>query len=150
PGPVGVFPKGSLFGLATVTVGNSTTGTIYLINPTSGDAQPIGSSFGLTTSDGYDIDFSPVDGRLRVVDNKRNNVLFDLTTGHTVNGQTALSVGSNIVGAAYDRNTLHPDPVNGDPNALGTRFTTLFDIDFATDSLVRQGSVNGTPPPAAN
>ena len=55
PGPVGVYPKGSLFGLAT----NGGTGSIYLINPNDGSSTQIGSSFGLTVSSGYDIDFDP-------------------------------------------------------------------------------------------
>src|SRR4029079_9973031 len=50
PGPVGVYPKGTLFGLATNAAG--TQGQIYVIVPSTGFSMPIGGTFALTASTG--------------------------------------------------------------------------------------------------
>ncbi|MBW8883413.1 MAG: DUF4394 domain-containing protein, partial [Planctomycetia bacterium] len=137
PGPVGNFLKGTLFGFATNATG--TSGQVYAIVPSTGFATPIVASFTINPSTGYDIDLNPTSGKLRIVDSANDNIRFDITTG-TVIIDTALIAGADIVGAAYDRNALYPSP-------LATPFTTLFDIDSTTDTLTRQGGVNGIPSP---
>src|SRR6185295_9909094 len=123
PGPVGNgvtnFPKGTLFGFATNAAG--TSGQVYIIQPATGLATAIGGTFTVTASTGYDIDFNPTSGRLRIVDSSNDNIRFDISTG-TVIVAPPLTAGADIVGAAYDRNDLDPSP-------LFPVFTTLFDID---------------------
>src|SRR5207244_190227 len=66
PGPVGNFSKGTLFGFATNPAG--TLGQVYSIVAATGFATAIGGSFAINPSSGYDIDFNPTNGLMRIVD----------------------------------------------------------------------------------
>jgi hypothetical protein len=111
------------------------TGAVYTINAMTGVATQIndipalmGTSFG--------VDFNPVPDALRIVSNTGQNLR--ITTGGTgtvvVDGN--LNPGApSVAGAAYANNV---------PGGIGG-VTTLFDIDFGTDTLMTQGSANGAP-----
>src|SRR5205823_14045539 len=99
PGPVGNFPKGTLFGFATNAAGN--LGQVYVINPASGFAFNAGAPFAISPSSGYDIDINPNSGLMRIVDSANDNISFSLTTG-VASVQTPLTAAADVVGAAYD------------------------------------------------
>jgi hypothetical protein len=130
---------GELFGMGVA----GALGRIYVINPVTGAAiQPGGvGSFALPQSAGvaaggtYGFDFNPTVDRIRVVADSRDNFRLNPNNGAIAGADTALGVGAQISGAAYDR------------NFNGTAQTTLFAIDFNTDQLVLIGGANGTPSP---
>jgi hypothetical protein len=121
---------------------NSTAGTarVYSLNTTSGLATqintaniPIGT--GVT---GFGVDFNPVPNALRIVTNAGTGNNLRITVGGTgvVNTDSNLNFSSgtpSIVGAAYTN------------NFPGATSTTLYLIDAASNSLVTQGSIGGSP-----
>ena len=132
PGTSAGFPKGTLFGVATNAA--VTTAQVYAINPFTGVATPIGAAFAITAgATGFGIDFNPTNLLLRITSDANDNFSFNPLTG-VATAQTALTAGADVVASAYDRN----DENGGTP-------TTLFGIDFTTDTLIRQGSVDGAP-----
>ena len=116
-----------------------------MIDAGTGAATQVGASFTLPQSagavaappatSGYGFDFNPTVDRIRVVSSGRDNFRLHPDTGAVAGVDTALTVGSNIVGSAYDR------------NFAGATVTTLFGIDATTDTLIRQGGVDGAPSP---
>jgi hypothetical protein len=131
PVPRGNFRPGTLFGLATNAAG--TSARIYAIVPDTGFAMPVGGAFTVAAATGYGFDFNPTNGLLRIVNAANENFSFDIASG-VATAQTPLTAGADIVASAYDR-------LDFDASTP----TTLFGIDSTTDSLVRQGSVNGVP-----
>ncbi len=131
---------GQLFALG-ITGGNS--GRLYTLNLGTGAASLVGGNFALPQSAGvgagtnYEIDFNPTVDRLRVVSDSRDNFRLNPDTGGIAGVDTALTPGSVVVGAAYDRNYVaSPQPA-----------TTLYGIDSNTDQLVTVGGINSTPSP---
>jgi hypothetical protein len=113
---------GQLYGLGV----GGTSGLIVIIDPTTGQLTPVCQPFPLSApiGSGFDIDFDPTSGFLRVTDSQRDNLLFNPDTGAIMSEPRLSSVG--IVGAAFD------------DNIPGAATTTLFAINTATDSLVRE------------
>jgi Tol biopolymer transport system component len=118
------------------------TGRIYTINPFTGAAALASTASGATLSGtSFGVDFNPVPDRLRVVSDADQNLRFNVDTGAaTVDTTLAYATGDpnagqnpNVVGVAYTN------------NFAGTTATTLYGIDSARDTLVRQGSVGGSP-----
>lgn len=101
----------------------ATTTTAIQVNP-SGPTPFTGTSFG--------VDFNPVPDAIRVVNDNEENARINPNNGALTN-DTALTPAGNVVGAAYTN------------SFQGATQTTLFGIDSAADTLVRQGSENGTP-----
>ena len=117
---------------------------VYLIESCSGTAIPVGAGFGLTLAGTvFGMDFNPTVDRLRLVTEAEENFRFNPVTATVVDADpgtagvqmdTALSPPGTVVAAAYDRNDNDP-----------TTPTTLYVIDAASDRLLTQGGINGTP-----
>jgi hypothetical protein len=124
---------GQLFGLGS-------TSRLYVINPLTGAASPVGNApFSITLSGtDFGFDFNPTVDRIRIVSNTGQNFRANPDTGAAVTpADTNLGPGTpNVVAAAYTNNF----PNQGGP-------TTLYDIDSNSDTLVIQGGINGTPSP---
>ena len=117
-------------------VGLGRAGRIYQISQ-AGAAVPATAAASTTALNGaaFGVDFNPAVDRLRVVSDSDQNLRFHPDTGAVAGVDTPLAPAGDKVAAAYDQ------------NVAGTTTTTLFLIDSTTDTLVRQGGVNGTPSP---
>lgn len=138
---------GELYATGTNPLGTGLVSHVFRINPDTGDATNLS---GLTTTTAFSgtafgMDFNPVVDRIRSVSNTGQNLRLNPDDGTVVATDTPLAyaagdpnVGAspvNIVGAAYTNNTP------------GATTTTLYDIDFTRNTLVRQGGVDGNPSP---
>lgn len=143
---------GTLYG---IDVG-PTTSQIYTINPNTAAVTPVGPGFAsvVTGTGAYNLadqtigfDFNPrtlqADGsiRIRVVASRGANLRVNSNTGLVATVDTPLAYGTPLVpgvdAVAY---------TNSGASTIGG-LTTLFGVDANTDSLVRQGGVDGTPSP---
>ena len=135
--------NGMLYGLAVNNPVGADAGGIYLIDPVSGFAVPLSNtplSTTLTTGTFFGFDFNPVADQIRVVTTSDQNLRVNATTGALLATDTNLAhatLNEEVAGIAYDRN---------DTSAATP--TTLFGIDFSTNTLVRIGGVDGSPSPA--
>ncbi len=120
---------------------NGETGHLYTINLLNGAATSVGAGFTLPQSQGatvgkdYGFDFNPTVDRIRVVADARDNIRLHPDTGAVAGVDFALSPGSVIIAAAYDR------------NFPGGKGTTLYAIDSNTDKLVSIGGIDSAPSP---
>lgn len=121
---------GQLVGVGVVGV--TGTGNVYTINVLTGAATVV-NTIPLISAPTFGVDFDPVSDALRIVSNFGQNLRIAEGGTGTVNTDGNLNLG--IGGAAYANNV--PGGVGG--------LTTLYDIDFNADTLVTQGSINGTP-----
>ena len=118
---------GQLYGLGS-------TSRLYIINPTTGAARPVGTAAFSPAISGTTatIDFNPTVDRLRLVSSTGQNLRLNpetgavMTTDGTING----AAGATISAVAYT------NPV------AGASTTVLYDIDPATDKLYRQDPPN--------
>ena len=126
---------GGLYGLAV----NGTAGFLYLIDDETGAAKAVGTT-GVPVSGAVSIDFNPTVDRLRVVSTDNDNLRINPNTGARADvpmndGRLAYTDGTttdpDVVGAAYINNDN--DPATG---------TTLYDVDGAHDTLVKQTPAN--------
>jgi hypothetical protein len=143
---------GTLYG---IDVGPTTT-QLYTINPNTAAVTPVGPGFpsAVTGAGAYNLadqtigfDFNPrtlqADGsiRIRVVASRGVNLRLNSDTGLVAAVDTPLAYVTPIVpgvdAVAY---------TNSGASTIGG-LTTLFGVDANTDSLVRQGGVDGTPSP---
>ncbi len=127
---------GQLFGLGS-------TGRLYTIDPATGASSPIGAGPIAAALSGteYDLDFNPVDDRLRIVSNGGLNIRVNPNTAEVL-------VDANLAYAPTDPgNGTTPDVVATayTNNIPGATNTTLFDIEIARNMVVLQGSVGGVP-----
>jgi hypothetical protein len=115
---------GQLYGLGS-------TSRVYVINPVSGAASPVGGPFSpLLTGTDFGFDFNPTVDRIRVVSDAEQNIRLHPDTGAVANVDLALSPAGNVVGSAYSN------------NFAGATSTTLYAIDSGTDQLVIQNPPN--------
>lgn len=115
--------------------GHSNLGRLFLIDPASAFALPVGNTATLT-SPNIGLDFDPSGDRLRVLSNKGDNLVLDPTFG-TLNrtatplayaaGDPAAGFTPRITGAAFNNNI----------STASSR--TLFAIDHSLNTLVRVG-----------
>lgn len=109
------------------------TSRVYTINLSSGAAAQVGSTqlspMLMGTSFGFD--FNPTVDRIRVVSNAGQNLRLDPNTGLVAATDGMLNPGTPAVSAAAYTN-----------NFAGATTTTLYDIDFTTDSLYMQNPPN--------
>lgn len=135
---------GQLFGLgynATLAADNA---RLYIINPTTGVATPVGDAAVTlalgTATDRIGFDFNPVVDRIRVVSTNRANYRLNPINGTVVDGDAttagiqpdgALNPGTPSIGAAAYTN-----------NFIGTGSTTLFVFDDVLSQLFIQTSPN--------
>ncbi|MDX6696556.1 MAG: trimeric autotransporter adhesin [Blastocatellia bacterium] len=114
---------------------------VVSIDSTTGAATFVGSPASLTGSS-YGFDFNPTADRIRVINDADQNVRVNPNNGTLAGTDTNLTYAAgdpnfgqnpNAVGAAYTN------------NFSGATSTTLYDIDSNLDTLVTQGSPNGSP-----
>lgn len=118
-----------------IGVGNvGGSGFVYSIDVATGVAIAINASGFTLTGNSFGVDFNPVPNALRIVGNDGQNLR--ITAGGTgvVNTDTTLSE-TGIIAAGYSN------------NFAGATVTTLYELNATTDSLVRQGGLNGPPSP---
>lgn len=135
---VGVDFRPATGGLYAFTVNDASQGQLYLIDPITAEATPVGTAITdmnltLSKTAGYGFDFNPTVDRIRIVNSNGENFRVNPNNGALAGVDTDLTAGSVVHGSAYDR------------NFAGSTTTTLFGIDVNADQLVLQGSVNGTP-----
>jgi hypothetical protein len=120
---------------------NGASGHLYTINPLTGAATAIGAGFTLPQSQGasagkdYGFDFNPSVDKIRVVADSRDNFRLNPDTGAVAGVDFILSPGAAVNGVAYDR------------SFAGSKVTTLYAIDPATDQLVSIGGIDSAPSP---
>ncbi len=122
----------------------SSASRIYIINPVTGAAAPVGTAPFTPALNGtsFGFDFNPVPDRIRLVSNATQNLRLNPDTGAVAatDGPLAYATGDasagqapNVVGAAYNN------------NFAGTTSTTIYVIDSMNDRVATQGSPGGTP-----
>lgn len=129
---------GELYALGITDTPGPDEGRIYIINPTTGVATPVGAtpfSTTLTNNNDYAFDINPSADRIRVVTDRDENLRIHPDTGALLATDTVITPNSEIVGTAYSN------------NFTGAATTTLYGIDRATSALVTIGGINGTPSP---
>lgn len=127
---------GQLFGL-------SNTSRLYLINPSTGTALPVGSALSPTLNGNLaGFDFNPAVDRIRLVGGNGQNLRINPITGAVVGTDTNLVFAAGDVNASRTPNLTSVAYTN---SSAGVTATTLYGIDPTLDVLVLQGSVNGTP-----
>lgn len=136
---------GLLYGLGV----NGNTTTVFKIDPTTGAASSVGSATvtSITGATAWGIDFNPVSGRLRVVNDLAsgigtnvNNFRLRQDTGAIAGLDTDLNF-SAVPGSGSEVAIAH------DRSVAGATATTLFGVTAVGDLLVRQGGVDGAPSP---
>ena len=97
---------------------------IYIINPTTGAATPVGASgtFSLNGT-AFGTDFNPVPDRIRQVSNTEQNLRLNPNDGTLTATDGALNPAGNVVAVAYSN------------NVAGASTTTLYSIDSASGTL---------------
>ena len=108
------------------------TSRIYTVNASSGAAVAVGTtSFTpLLVGTAFGFDFNPTVDRIRIVSNTGQNLRFNPADGLVITDGPLTTVTGQISGAAYTN------------NFAGSTTTVLFDIDAASDRLVRQDPPN--------
>ncbi|MCW6003028.1 DUF4394 domain-containing protein [Micromonospora sp. CPCC 205371] len=118
--------NGQLYGVGS-------TSRLYVIDPASGAATPVGQTFATALSGKrFGVDFNPTVDRLRIVSDAGQNLRIDPTTGAVAGVDTNLS--GSATGAAYTN------------SVAGAANTALYDIDSKRDQLVLQGTKPGVTP----
>lgn len=113
---------------------------LVALNPTSGVATPLATLSVPLAGSNFGVDFNPVPDRLRVVSDAGQNLRINVDTGAViVDGPLAFAASDTnagnapqIVGAGYTNSVAGRTAVS----------TTLFDLDFSRDVLVRQDPPN--------
>lgn len=119
---------------------SQTVNQIVTIDTTSGVTTFVSTPSTASNSNNTGIDFNPAADRLRIVNSRDQNLRVNVATGATtVDGALAYAPGDpnvgvnpNIIDVAYTNNDNNP---NTD--------TTLYYIDFVTDTLVSTSNPNG-------
>lgn len=118
--------------------------TLYVIDPSTATATPIGSASFTPALSGtsFGFDFNPLVDRIRCVSDAEQNLRLHPDTGAVAGVDTPLAYAAGDLHAG-----MSPDLVGSaytNPFA-GSSVTTLYGIDSAQDALVTQGSPNGSP-----
>jgi hypothetical protein len=132
---------GQLFGLA-INTALPRTSRLYVIDPTSGAATPVGKTSTTVPGAGtrVSMDFNPTVDRVRVVDSGDENLRLNPNNAVLSGDDTNLTPAiANVGGIAYDRNTAARTAPSATP-------TTLYAIR-ANGSLAMIGGPNGAPSP---
>jgi Domain of unknown function (DUF4394) len=124
-------------------VGVTSASRVVLVNRATGRVNAIGAAFTPAVSGlEFGLDFNPVPDRLRFVSDAEQNLRLNPNNG---------AIGGVDTMLAFDASDAN---VGANPEATaaaytasfaGAKKTTLFDLDTAKDSLVRQGSPDGAP-----
>jgi Domain of unknown function (DUF4394)/Calx-beta domain len=129
--------NGLLYGLGS-------TSRLYTIDTATGAATQVGTGqfSPLLSGTDFGFDFNPAVDRIRVVSNTDQNLRIHPDTGAVVAVDTPLAYAAGDANAAANPNVVGAAYTN---NIAGGTPTTLYGIDFGTDTLVRVGSVGGSP-----
>ncbi|HEY6187997.1 MAG TPA: DUF4394 domain-containing protein [Pyrinomonadaceae bacterium] len=127
-----------------VLYGLGSTSRLYTINTTTGVATQVGAGqfTPLLSGTDFGFDFNPLSGQIRVVSNTDQNLRLDPDTGTVAATDTTLAFAPADANAAVNPNVVALAYTN---NVAGAVSTTLYGIDSNKDSLVRVGSVGGSP-----
>ena len=128
---------GGLYAIGLTDDGATRTGKVYVINPLTATASPVGvAPFSTTLADTsfFGMDFNPTVDRIRIVNNFGQNLRVNPNDGNLVGTDTNLSI-STIEAIAYDR------------NAGGTTITTLYALNYIGAQLAIIGGIDGNPSP---
>jgi hypothetical protein len=114
--------------------GVGSSNRLYLIDPATGLASPVGTFTPFLNGTFFDADFNPTTDRLRVVSDARQNLQLNPDSAASVvdpnltyaAGDINAALNPNIVGIAYTN------------NFGGAASTTLYGIDWRLDTLVIQ------------
>jgi len=138
---------GQLFGV-------SSSSRLFRIDPTTGTATAVNGQLPFNpplAGTEFGLDFNPAADHLRVISDADNSFRLDPVSGAIIDAL------DSIAGVQLDLSVAYPQ---GDPsfginpavaavahsnNVAGATTTTLFGIDADADTLVRIGSVGGTP-----
>ncbi|MDB5385117.1 MAG: hypothetical protein JWM11_763, partial [Planctomycetaceae bacterium] len=92
--------NGEVYGLGITDNGATRTGQIYTIDPSSGAALAVGTSFAnnLADTDAWGFDADPVNDILRVVNDAEQNLEVSPVTGALISTDTNLAGNPNISG----------------------------------------------------
>jgi hypothetical protein len=133
---------GQLYGLGVLD-GATDTVHAYRIDPLSGVATQVGSSFSVTSGDSYGFDFNPTVDRIRVTNDGDENFRINPNNGARADSptnDTDINPATNrLEGVAYDRNF--------DTGLAVANRTTAYAISVTNSSLVSIGGVNQSPSP---
>ncbi|MEO6051722.1 MAG: DUF4394 domain-containing protein, partial [Pyrinomonadaceae bacterium] len=131
---------------AVGTSGFPGTDSVVTINLTTGAVTSVVTGTTYTTPDGLfvGVDFNPVADRLRDITDNRSNLRLHPDLGMVVGIDTALAYAAGDPNAGAIPNIVHVAYSNNTPGATQT---TLYGIDSTLNTLVRIGSINGTPDP---
>jgi hypothetical protein len=122
----------------------SSLSRLYRLDTTTGAATPVGPAVFSPALSGteFDLEFTPLFGAGRVVGDGDQNLRINPVVGTVASVDQPLAYGATdphfgadpgVVAAAYS------------DNALGASATTLYALDSSADTLVRIGSVGGSP-----
>lgn len=129
---------GTLYGIGVTAAAAQVapfSARLYTIDRFTGVATLVGGATFSVNSVNVGFDFNPTAlAAVRVVSDAEDNLSVDADTG-IATANTLLTPAGSVAGAAY---------TNTYPGSLGS---TLYVIDYASDSLLRQGGVDGTPSP---
>ncbi|MFL6210717.1 MAG: DUF4394 domain-containing protein [Pyrinomonadaceae bacterium] len=137
PGSLGVDTRPASRQLYALT----SASRIYRLNPVTGAATLVSTLATGLSGTSFGVDFNPIPDRLRVVSDADQNLRVNVDNGAVTvdtalayaTGDPAVGQNPNVVGVAYTN------------NFAGATTVTLYGIDSVRDTLVRQGSVNGSP-----
>jgi Domain of unknown function (DUF4394)/Calx-beta domain/Domain of unknown function (DUF4214) len=129
--------NGLLYGLGS-------TSRLYTINTATGAATQVGSGPFSPALSGtsFGLDFNPAVDRLRVVSDTDQNFRLDPDTGAVIGPDTTLAYAAGDPNAAANPNVGALAYTN---NMVGGTPTTVYGIDSNLDTLVRLGSIGGSP-----
>ena len=142
--------KGVLFALGR----SAGDGRLYTIDTGSGKATQVGSGVLAVKPEGdeFGFDFNPTVDRIRVVSNTGQNMRLHPDTGAVVDSnanEPGIQTDGKLVYAAGDVNAGKSPAVVAAGytyNKVNEKITTNYAIDAATESLVTQGTKEGTTP----
>ena len=119
--------------------GLGTSGTVYVIDPASGVATPLGPAGVSLDGRAFGFDFNPQADRIRVVTDRRQNLRLNPNDGTLVAFDGTLAYAAGDVNAAQRPAVEAAGYTNNVANAASTQ---LFVIDGRTDSLALQAPPN--------
>ena len=142
---IGIDYRPATLTLYSVAI-SATTSRVVTVNPATGAVASVGTGFTplLATAPFYGVDFNPVPDRIRVVNQAGLSIRLNPVDGTLAGTDTTLAYVAGDPGAGVAPEVTEVAYSN---NFAGTTTTTLYGIDFARDTLVRIGGVDGTPSP---
>jgi hypothetical protein len=138
--------------------GAGSTGRLYTIDVATGVATAVGAGSYFAANVGADngFDFNPAVDRIRVVNERGENLRLHPDTGAVVDGDTnvpGLQLDGRLAYAVGDKGAAGKSPrivaAAYTNSVAGAKVTTNFAIDAAAGTLVTQGTVQGAPNPVS-